>query len=147
MSRMVSSWIPARKAALFFLAASVAANAFVPFFGPVAFPAAPARAPLTRRLPGSDPEDSSCRCQRCAGPSTCPCDHGVSPAGSACTNSREDRSESPPETAPPAPAKLMCEVPPGAVAPELWSPRVDLIQADFTSPFPKPVDKVPISPV
>ena len=132
------------KAVRLSLAALIIANSCYSYFWLVAPPPALAQATPAPQSPSCGHEKSSCHCLRCAGPSECPCDHGTSSQGSVCGASQEERPLSAPDSAPPVPAKLMCEIPHRQTMPEVWTPRSELALQVSIHLFPKPVDKVPI---
>jgi hypothetical protein len=109
-------------------------------------PASPRRLASLERPLVEAHERGTCQCRRCAGPSSCPCDHGTAPGGAVmCGAADEDRPIGTEEAPPPAPAKMICDVPLRPSVPEFWMSRTDRAAVPVQAPFAQPVDKVPIA--
>lgn len=126
------------------LAALLIANSFYSYFWAIALPPVQARTIQSIQSPGCAHEKSTCQCVRCAGPSKCPCDHGMPSPGSSCEASHEEPPLSAQDSTTPVPAKMMCEIPHRPTSPEVWTPRFELALHVSIHPYPDPVDKVPI---
>src|SRR6516225_4718593 len=95
---------------------------------------------------GEGHERGSCQCRRCAGPASCPCDHGTSPGGPVvCGAADDDLPLSTVEISAPVISKAICEIPLRSALEKTWISRTDPERILPPSPFPEPVDKVPIA--